>query len=110
MTHLTARTVRNWYKIHKWTSLVCTAFLLMACITGLPLIFGDELRALLEPHVAPASVAPGSPTASIDKMVAVAQAKFPTLHPFNVYWDDDEPRLFVNMSPTDQPRSEERRV
>jgi len=107
MASLTANTVRAWYRIHKWTSLVCTAFLLMACITGLPLIFGDELRALLEPHVAPASVAPGSPTASIDKMVAVAQARFPTLHPFNVYWDDDEPRLFVNMSPSAKPKDGE---
>jgi len=107
MTHLSAKTVRGWYKIHKWSSLICTAFLLMACITGLPLIFGDELRALLEPHVAPASVAPGSPTASIDKMVAVAQASFPSLRPFNVYWDDDEPRVFVNMSPTAEPKDGE---
>ncbi len=107
MAHLSAKYVRNWYRIHKWASLICTAFLLMACITGLPLIFGDELRGLLEPHVAPASVAPGSPPASIDKMVAAAQAKFPTLHPFNVYWDDDEPRLFVNMSPSAEPKDGE---
>ncbi|SNT10789.1 Uncharacterized iron-regulated membrane protein [Granulicella rosea] len=107
MASLTANTVRIWYRVHKWTSLVCTAFLLMACITGLPLIFGDELRDLLEPHVAPVSVPPGTPTASIDKMVAVAQAKFPTLHPFNVYWDDDEPRLFVNMSPSAKPKDGE---
>lgn len=104
---LTAKKVRIWYRIHKWTSLICTAFLLMACITGLPLIFGDELRAFLEPHVAPVAVAPGSPTANVDKMVAVAQAKFPTLHPFNVYWDDDEPRLFVNMSPSAKPKDGE---
>jgi uncharacterized iron-regulated membrane protein len=107
MAHLNAKYVRNCYRIHKWASLTCTAFLLMASITGLPLIFGDELRAFLEPHVAPASFAPGSPTASIDKMVAVAQAKFPTLHPFNVYWDDDEPRLFVNMSPSAEPKDGE---
>ena len=31
--------IRRWYLIHKWTSIVCTAFLLMLCITGLPLIF-----------------------------------------------------------------------
>jgi len=104
LKQLSAKTVKGWYRIHKWSSLICTAFLLMACATGLPLIFGDELRTLLEPHVPPASVAPGSPTASIEKMVAVAQEKFPTLHPFNVYWDDDEPRLFVNMSPSASPK------
>ena len=53
MTHPSARTVRNWYRLHKWSSLICTAFLLMACITGLPLVFQDELDAWLQPHVAP---------------------------------------------------------
>jgi uncharacterized iron-regulated membrane protein len=43
MAHLTAQTVRNWYRIHKWASLICTAFLLMACVTGFPLVFSDEL-------------------------------------------------------------------
>ena len=37
--------VRSWYLIHKWTSLVCTVFLLVICITGLPLIWlADVLR------------------------------------------------------------------
>src|SRR3546814_13794572 len=36
-------TVRAWYWVHKWTSLVCTLFLLMLCVTGLPLIFGEEI-------------------------------------------------------------------
>ena len=37
--------VRAWYLVHKWTSLVCTLFLLMLCLTGLPLIFHDEIEA-----------------------------------------------------------------
>ena len=40
--------VKLWFLIHKWTSLVCTLFLLMLCITGLPLIFHHELEHLLE--------------------------------------------------------------
>lgn len=102
-----ASTVRAWYRIHKWTSLICTAFLLMACITGLPLVFSEELGSLLEPHVAPVQAPPGAPVASIDAMVTATQAKFPSLHPYNVYWDDDEPRLFVNMSPSDEPKDGE---
>lgn len=107
MAHLSAKTVRNWYRIHKWTSLVCTALLLVACVTGLPLVFQDELDALLEPHVATAHVEAGARTASLDPMVAEAQARFPALHPFSIGWDDDEPRVFVNMSPADDPKDGE---
>jgi uncharacterized iron-regulated membrane protein len=107
MAHLNAKTVRNWYRIHKWTSLVCTALLLVACVTGLPLVFQQELDALLEPHVAPAQVKTGASMASLDPMVAEAQARFPALHPFSIGWDDDEPRIFVNMSPSDEPKDRE---
>ena len=37
------RTYRSWYQVHKWTSLVCTAFMLLLCVTGLPLIFHHEI-------------------------------------------------------------------
>ncbi len=107
MAQLSAKTVRNWYRLHKWTSLICTALLLMACITGLPLVFQDELDALLEPHVAPAKVEAGATTASLDPMIAQAQARFPALHPFSIGFDDDEPRIFVNMSPSDDPKKGE---
>ena len=30
-------TIRAWFLAHKWTSIICTAFLLMLCLTGLPL-------------------------------------------------------------------------
>ncbi|MDE1175677.1 MAG: PepSY-associated TM helix domain-containing protein [Edaphobacter sp.] len=98
------QTVRTWYRIHKWSSLICTAFLLIACITGLPLVFSEQLEAILEPHVAPAQAMPGASVANVDAMVATTQARFPSLHPYNVYWDDDEPRVFVNMSPSDRPK------
>ncbi len=46
-------TFRIWSSLHTWTSLISTAFLLMLCITGLPLIFHDELDSVL--HRAPCS-------------------------------------------------------
>jgi uncharacterized iron-regulated membrane protein len=104
---LTAKKVRMWYRIHKWTSLICTVLLLMACVTGLPLVFHEELDTLLEPHVAPAKMEAGAPIARVDPMVLQAQARFPALHPFSVVWDDDEPRIFVNMSPSDEPKDGE---
>ena len=42
------RSLKVWIWLHKWTSLVCTVFMLMLCLTGLPLIFHDEIESLLE--------------------------------------------------------------
>jgi len=35
--------LRAWYVVHKWTSLVSTLFLFLICLTGLPLVFSDEI-------------------------------------------------------------------
>ena len=34
---MTRKAIKGWYLVHKWTSLICIAFLLLLCITGLPL-------------------------------------------------------------------------
>ena len=65
--------IRRWYQIHKWSSLICTLFLLLLCLTGLPLIFHDELTK-------PADVAPHAANArpaSLDQIVAAAQKAKP---------------------------------
>ena len=41
---MTATSIRRWMGVHKWTSLVCTVFLLFLCITGLPLVFHEEIQ------------------------------------------------------------------
>ncbi|WP_109126478.1 PepSY-associated TM helix domain-containing protein [Dyella sp. C11] len=93
------RTLKHWYAVHKWASLICTAFLLLICVTGLPLIFHDEIDQWLEPH-AYASLPADTPTASYDRFAAEALA----LHPGDViasmYADDDEPAVFVLMAPS----------
>ncbi len=110
MASLTAQTVRTWYRVHKWSSLICTAFLLMACLTGLPLVFHDEIGDYLSPYSEPASVAANAPTANVDQLIAETQAKYPALHPYSVYWDDDAPRVFVYMSPSEKPKPGEIRT
>ncbi|KPW59136.1 Uncharacterized protein ALO54_03902 [Pseudomonas syringae pv. philadelphi] len=47
-----SQTVRRWSIVHTWSSLICTLFLLMLAITGLPLIFHHEIDHLLgdAPH------------------------------------------------------------
>jgi uncharacterized iron-regulated membrane protein len=95
---LSAKTVRVWYRTHKWTSLICTAFLLMSCITGLPLIFDEEIDHLVDRHVSAATVPVGASLASIDEMVAESQRQYPNLKLQLVGWDDDEPRVFVDLA------------
>jgi uncharacterized iron-regulated membrane protein len=42
-----SQTLRRWSFVHTWSSLVCTVFLLLLALTGLPLIFHHELEHLL---------------------------------------------------------------
>ena len=44
----TKEAVRRWYVVHKWTSLISTVFVLIACITGLPLVFHHEIAEMQE--------------------------------------------------------------
>jgi uncharacterized iron-regulated membrane protein len=83
--------IQTWFQIHKWTSLICTAFLLMLCITGLPLIFHEEIEELEgKPHLAK-QVPAGTPIASMDKLAENALAKYPTKVIRYIYWDEHEP-------------------
>ena len=84
---LSARTIRGWYLVHKWTSLVCTAFLLLLCLTGLPLIFGDEIEALEQGNAA-AVLPEGTPDAPLDQVVAAAQQRYPQESVLFLFWDD----------------------
>ena len=101
---ISAKTVRLWYKTHKWTSLVCTAFLLMSCITGLPLIFGDEIDRLTDHQVQPAALPADAPAANLDGIVAAGKARYPKLNTLFLSWDDDEPRIFLTMAPNFDPK------
>lgn len=57
------RRASRWYRevgeVHRWSSLICSAFLLLICLTGLPLIFHEEIDHWLEAGQAYA-VLPGS--------------------------------------------------
>lgn len=89
-------TLKVWFLVHKWTSLVCTLFLLMLCLTGLPLVFWEEISHLTgaDPEVAPAAV--GAQPANIDALVAQALARYPGDVPLFFGWDDHSPSVYVN--------------
>lgn len=98
---LAARTIKLWYRIHKWTSLVCTAFLLMLCVTGLPLIFHHELDHLLGNAVEAPEMPADTPKADLDRIVEAGLKQRPGEAIQFVSWDPDEPNIvFISMGLT----------
>jgi uncharacterized iron-regulated membrane protein len=91
---------RTWYAIHKWTSLVSTLFILMLCITGLPLIFAHEIDHALGNTADPPELAVAPTTrADIDAIVADAQRRRPQDALQFLVAEPDEPELiFVRMA------------
>jgi uncharacterized iron-regulated membrane protein len=94
------RALKAWFLVHKWTSLVCTVFLLLLCLTGLPLIFGHEIAHLsgAEPEVAPAPA--GATPMAEDALLQTARAEYPDELPLFFGWYPDEPLVYVNLGPT----------
>jgi uncharacterized iron-regulated membrane protein len=87
--------LRKWSWVHKWTSLICTVFLLLMCVTGLPLIFHHEIDHLLHAEVEPADVPAGTPPANLDKVLAAAMEKAAGKVPHFLIWDRDEPNIVM---------------
>ena len=91
--------IRLWHGIHKWTSLICTIFLLIICLTGLPLVFSDEIDHWLHPHDY-VSLPADTPTISMDRVDRSARELFPNEIVTSSFVDDDEPQVFVWMAPS----------
>lgn len=91
--------VRAWTFAHKWSSLVCTAFLFVICLTGLPLLFSDEIRSWLTPHVYEA-LPPNTPMANLDDIATTGQHMYPGQIVTSIFVDDDEPQIYLWMAPS----------
>jgi len=96
----TATAVRNWYFVHKWSSLVCTVFLLLLCVTGLPLVFADELNDWFGNAPTYDQLPADTPTADLDVIVHAARVRYPDQIVTSVYLDDDDPAVVVEMAPS----------
>ena len=94
-------TIRAWYLVHKWSSIVPTVFLLMLCVTGLPLIFHDEIEGL--EGVDYETALPGPPSAEsgvpLDTMLATALAEKPDEVPLFMAFSQESPLLTVTTGP-----------
>lgn len=92
------RTTRLWSAIHTWTSLIATLFLLMLCITGLPLIFHDEIDAALDnSQWTPAN--PDGPRLGLDAVLDRALDNRPGEVPLFMSFDTDRPVINVTTGP-----------
>ncbi len=92
-------TLRTWSWVHRWSSLVCTAFLLLLCITGLPLVFHDEIDLLFEGDGALPPVPAGTVERTLDDAVAAALAVYPGEQPLYMSFDTDRPVVNVTTGP-----------
>ena len=90
---LSRSSVKVWSKVHTWTSIISTVFLLLLCITGLPLIFNHELNHALYDEVEPAQLSAATPPANLDTIVQNGLARSPGDAVQFMFWDRDEPEL-----------------
>lgn len=98
------RTITAWLLVHKWSSLVCTVFLLLLCVTGLPLIFHDEIDAWIAPRAPLPGVATGTRPLDLDALLA--KAVRPGEVPLYLSFDTDRPVVNVTTGPrADAPSS-----
>jgi uncharacterized iron-regulated membrane protein len=99
------RSLRFWAFIHTWTSLFATLFLLMLCITGLPLIFHDEIDAWLEPDIQAPPLPAAVPAAPLDDIVARIRLRNPGQYVLFCGWNDEQPNtVSIALSKTPVPR------
>ncbi|RZM20755.1 MAG: PepSY domain-containing protein [Pedobacter sp.] len=95
-----ALTIKRWFNVHKWTSLICTIFLLMLCLTGLPLIFYEEIDHLLGKEIELPAVAPGTQKLSMDATLEEALKHVPVKALKYIGWDADHHpgQMFVTVA------------
>jgi uncharacterized iron-regulated membrane protein len=106
-----ARSLRAWSAVHTWSSLVCTVFMLLLALTGLPLVFHHEIDELLGHEVAAPKMPAGTPHISLDRVLDVARARYPDrVVQFASQEPDSTDAWFVTMTPTPAPTQDFKQV
>jgi len=108
---MNSRRIKTWARVHKWSSLVCTVFMLLLCLTGLPLIFHHEIGHLLGTEIEAPKMPAGTPRVSLDRVLEVAKSKHPDrVVQFVSQPEDDDGLWFVTLTPTPAPTDDFRSV
>jgi uncharacterized iron-regulated membrane protein len=100
---MTPPNLRRWSWIHKWSSLISTIFMLLLCLTGLPLIYHHELIHALGNDVAAPAMPADTPRASVDRVIATGMAAYPGKVMMYLSRDPDEPDMWA-MTLGDTPK------
>jgi uncharacterized iron-regulated membrane protein len=87
---MTAKSIRIWSFVHRWASLVSTIFLLLLCLTGLPLIFHHEIDELLGYAPKPETAGAGAQKSTVDRVAEAALASDPGKVLQYIAWDKDD--------------------
>ena len=95
---MTPRAIRIWKDVHKWSSLICTLFLFVLCLSGLPLIFHEEIDQALGAKPAPDAVAASAPLLGLDRILDIARAQRPSEVITFAVPDDDDPMWHLFMA------------
>lgn len=72
-----ARSLRLWASIHRWTSIVSTLFLLILSVTGLFLIFQQEIDEVFNPSETVAEISAVDRAPTLDSIVTATRARHP---------------------------------
>jgi uncharacterized iron-regulated membrane protein len=90
-------TIRRWSVIHTWTSLVCTLFLFLLALTGLPLIFHHEIEHLLGEAPELRELAPDAPRLDLQQLIEAGERHRPGEVVQYLGWEDEEPNGVVTI-------------
>lgn len=85
-----SQTVRRWSIVHTWSSLICTLFLLMLAVTGLPLIFHHEIDYLLGDAPQYQEMPADTPHLNLEQLARAAEAHRPGEVMQYFGWDDED--------------------
>jgi uncharacterized iron-regulated membrane protein len=88
------KSIKTWAWVHKWSSLISMLFLLMLCLTGVPLIFSHEINDLLGNEVTAPMMPAHTPHASIDAMLVKVQNLYPQHVVQYMYQEADAPEVW----------------
>ncbi len=93
--------MRGWTVIHRWSSLVATLFLLLLCVTGLPLIFHHEIDRALGTTVEAPEVQEPIRRPGFDRVMETAWARHPGYVALFASQEAGDDRVwFVTMAPS----------
>ncbi|CAB3629278.1 PepSY-associated TM helix domain-containing protein [Achromobacter pestifer] len=91
--------LRLWQWIHTWSSLACTLFLLMLCITGLPLIFHEQIDGWFDVPSAPAPQLAAVAPRDADAMAALVRNQYPQRDIRFMVWLDEPHQYRFGLAP-----------